>query len=80
MGYLIKLASDGLSSVINDPTKVTITSSTCIDHVYVRFTARECVSKVTDTDETDGRIYVSCAKGDCIGKCAKFQDIERKFD
>ena len=47
--YLSVMASNGLRSVVNEPTRITATSESSIDHIFVRDSLAESVRvKVSD--------------------------------
>lgn len=61
--YLIKMASHGLKSLNNEPTRVTQSSSTCIDHIFFRCSANsrtQYIGLVIDANITDHKMTAVC--------------------
>lgn len=72
--YLTKMAGHGLESQINEPTRVTMQSSSLIDHVFIRRGVNhvmESDSWVTDTQVTDHYMIVTCIKCEKIPSAHK---------
>lgn len=51
--YIIKMASHGLKSLVNEPTRVTQISKTCIDHVFYR-------SKYNSNINCEAQVFRTC--------------------
>lgn len=63
--YLFKMASHGLIPLLAQPTRVTVNTSSCIDHIYARCTMSmnvESVSFVVEAGITDHRMTVVCMR------------------
>lgn len=73
--YRMTMASLGLESLINEPTRVTNISQSCIDHVFVRLenTSRTvCSAEVRQTQVTDHYMtVVRLGVGDGQGGCGR---------
>lgn len=67
--YLLQIASHGLIPLITEPTRVTVNTRSCIDHILVRCAVGvgvESVSWVVEAGITDHRMTVVCLKIDKI--------------
>lgn len=69
--YNITMASNGLKSVINEPTRITDEHVSLIDHVFVRLRNIEYESCVIDSQITDHFVTVLCMKYTCINGTKK---------
>lgn len=64
--YLIKLASQGMQSLINEPTRITDLSKTCIDHIFYRtkinskHVFESSVISTCITDHMMTAMYITC--------------------
>lgn len=53
MEYLTILSNFGFFSYVNDPTRLGLNSSTCIDHIFVKTSSLRVVSGIFQSDLTD---------------------------
>lgn len=73
--YLIKLASHGLAPLITEPTRVTLNSSTCIDHIFIRSSksGMQWETSLIDLDITDHKMTLLTLTCDEIQRKPSYQ-------
>lgn len=81
--YRIVMASNGLESLCNVPTRVTEVSETCIDHLFVRLLNKsmvKCNAEVIKTQVSDHFMVVlrMCVTGEGGGRTADCADFPPK--
>lgn len=80
--YLNNLYSLGYTAAINKPTRVTSSTSTCIDHIFVKNANKKMLfSGIIPTNITDHfTTLIICKSNDTSSTVTKNHFIEREFD